>query len=180
MPRCLSYVACIALIVTTGCVPQDDAVSADHDTEPGVFLDQDVFACFTKAAKIEYVPDPPGTDTWQAPAETAARGAGDCEDICIYLQHLLAEQGRAVDVVFGLKDALATNGHAWIEGEFGGRLYVIEPRGMAMVERAKLPARLMYIRAEDIDVVAEKVREYHGRTGVYVNRRYGRQLQQEP
>jgi hypothetical protein len=166
--------------VATGCVPQDGAVSTTRDAEPGVFLGQDVFACFTKAAKIDYVADPSGTDTWQTPAETAARGTGDCEDICIYLQHLLAEQGVAVDVVFGLKDALATNGHAWIEGEFGGRLYVIEPRGMAMVERRKLPAGLMYIPAEDIDVVAEKIHKYHTRTGVYVNRRGDRQPQQEP
>lgn len=32
-------------------------------------------------SEIKYVKDEPNRDTWQAPAETLERGAGDCEDV---------------------------------------------------------------------------------------------------
>ncbi len=171
----------LVVLMSSGCVPEDK-VEHSHSNEggtPGVYLPQAVFDAFTKAGRIDYVPDPPETDTWQTPAETAQRGKGDCEDICIYLQHLLAEEGMDSEVVFGLRDATATNGHAWIEADIQGRHWIIEPRSIAMFDRAKLPA-FMYIVVDDLDVVAEKVRAYHARTGVYVNRRYADILRQQP
>jgi hypothetical protein len=165
--------------MSVGCVPDSSSPARRSDCEPGVYLPQELFDAFTQAGRIEYIPDPPDTDTWQTPAETRRRGAGDCEDICIYLQHLLAEEGMAAEVVFGLRDATATNGHAWLEADIQGRRWIIEPRSIAMFDRDKLP-EFMYIAVDDLDVVAEKVRAYHARTGIYVNSRYGAFLRRQP
>lgn len=162
-------------VLLTACVPDAPSPTRQADCEPGVYLRQELFDAFTQAGRIKYIPDPPGTDTWQTPAETRQRGAGDCEDICIYLQHLLAEGGMASEVVFGLRDATATNGHAWLEADIQGRRWIIEPRSIAMFDRAKLPD-FMYVVVHEMDVVAEKVQAYHARTGVYVNSRYGAYL----
>jgi predicted transglutaminase-like cysteine proteinase len=41
--------------------------------------------------RIEYRPD--RTDEWASPADTLARGFGDCEDICIFERALLINAG---------------------------------------------------------------------------------------
>ena len=64
------------------------------------------------------------------------------------------------------------------EYEQGGEVYIIEPFSGGFLRRKSLPPSL-YIRAEDIDVVREKIKAYHKRTGVYVNSAYRKLINAE-
>ncbi len=153
------------------CVPNEDA-STDTDAQPEmVIVPDEMVACLIDVGKIQYLADAKGTDTWQTPEETAARSQGDCEDICIYFQALVRRKGIEVDVVFGLKTRYHKHGHCWCEFQQDGETYVIEPRTNAFYRRSRLPS-MLYIRADDVDVVEDKVREYHERTGVWVSKAY--------
>lgn len=166
-------------IALGGCVPDDSAEPATS-TEPNpVYLPVEISSCFIQVGQIRYVPDPAGTDFWQSPEQTQQLGRGDCEDLCIYLQHLLDRQGVHAEVVFGLKDRYRKNGHAWCEMQWDGVNYVVEPRSGVFFRRDALPKSL-YLRADEIDVVAKKVAAYHERTGIWVNSAYRDFLQNTP
>lgn len=139
-------------------------------TEP-ICLPDEIIACLVEVSQIQYVPDQKGRDSWQTPSETARLGQGDCEDLAIYFQDLMRRKGYAVDVVFGLEHRWADHGHCWCEMDLDDGRYVIEPRYAMFLPRKDLP-KVMYIVAEDIDVVADKVRAYHRRTGVCVSEGY--------
>lgn len=157
---------------------QSTAKSAEQAAEPEIVVVPDeMVSCLIDAGKIRYAPDPKGTDRWQTPQETAALGRGDCEDICIYLQHLLRRKGIEVEVVFGLRTRYHTHGHSWCEYRQGDETYIIEPRTHAFYRRSRLPP-FLYVRVDDTDVVEEKVREYHQRTGVWVSEAYRRRIEE--
>ena len=89
--------------------------------------------------KIRYAPDE-GGDYWQTPEETIRLGQGDCEDQAFYLHRLLAGEGIASRVVFGLRVVTdGETGHAWVECEMHGRTYVLDPTCRMMTAREKLP-----------------------------------------
>lgn len=169
-------------MVLGGCVqpPSDPGATTPPTAEAPegryVYLPNDVAACLAEAGKIRYVLDPRGRDYWQSPAETRAKGQGDCEDIAIYFQHLMRQRGFGGEVVFGLKNRLAKTGHAWYECDLLGTRYVIEPAGDLFHRRSQLPS-IMYVAVNDVDSVREKVRAYHKRAGVYVNSAYRRAIE---
>ena len=173
----------ITLAMLTGC-PQQGEVSVSEDasqpqpTYDPVIVPDDFIACIIDVGQIKYIPDTIGHDSWQTPAETQEAGQGDCEDISIYFQHLLKQKGYSVEVVFGLRHRYAKTGHCWIEVQHDGELYICEPLGNAFLKRSKTH-KLRYIRAEDIDIVKEKIRKYHSRTGIYVNSIYGQAIEAE-
>jgi transglutaminase-like putative cysteine protease len=167
------------MFLQAGCAMEEKPApqNAVSETPPEMVIVPDAMvACLIDAGKIQYVPDAKGTDAWQTPEETASLGKGDCEDICIYLQDLLHCKGIEVDVVFGLKTRYHKHGHCWCEYQQDGETYVIEPRTNAFYRRSRLPD-FLYVRVDDVDVVAEKVRAYHGRTGVWVSRAYRERME---
>lgn len=159
-------------------------VSVSKDVSPPqpiydpVIVPEDFIACIIDVGQIKYVPDKIGHDNWQTPEETKAAGQGDCEDVSIYFQHLLKQKGYPAEVVFGLRHRYAKTGHCWVEVQRNGELYICEPRGNAFLKRSKIH-KWRYIRAEDIDIVKEKIRKYHSRTGIYVNSTYGQAIEAE-
>ncbi len=178
----LSILLTAALTILAGC-DQTGGVSVPDDPpaqpayEP-LIMPEDFIACIIQVGQIKYIPDKIGQDRWQTPEETQATGQGDCEDIAIYFQHLLKQKGYTSEVVFGLQHRYAKTGHCWIEVQHDGEIYICEPRGNAFMKRSKTH-KWRYIKAEDIDIVKEKVRKYHDRTGVYVNSEYGRAIEAE-
>lgn len=168
----------LCMVIPVGCVPEEKTspeTSSKHSAEMVIVPDAMV-ACLIDAGQIQYVPDAKGRDVWQTPAETAGLGKGDCEDICIYLQHLLRRKGIEVDVVFGLKTRYHKHGHCWCEYRQDGETYVIEPRTNAFYRRSRLPD-FLYVRVDDVDVVEEKVRAYYDRTGVWVSKTYRKRIE---
>jgi len=169
-------------MILGGCAhrPADRGAAAAPKTPEGryVYLPDDVIASLVEAAKIRYVLDPRGRDYWQSPEETRNKGRGDCEDIAIYFQHLMKKRGFDGEVVFGLKNSAARTGHAWYECDLLGERYVIEPASDLLHRRSRLPASL-YVAANDVDGVREKVRAYHKRTGIYVNSAYRRAIESD-
>lgn len=119
---------------------------------------------YRQAVQIRYVRDE-GGDYWQSPAETAARGAGDCEDKALYLHDLLRRRGIASEVVFGIqKLASAKTAHAWVQCHADGKLYVLDPSGRRLGARSDLPASWFY-PLRDIATVRAKLSAYLERTG---------------
>lgn len=166
-------------MVLIGCVPSEsDSPEANtSEVQPEMVIVPDVMvACLIDAGNIQYVADAKGTDAWQTPQQTADSGKGDCEDICIYLQDILRRRGIEVDVVFGLKTRYHKHGHCWCEFQQDGETYVIEPRTNAFYRRSRLPD-FLYIRVDDVDVVEDKVRAYHDRTGVWVSKAYRERIE---
>ena len=169
----------VSLGVFGGCVPEENLQTDDKSPQLApVIVPNDMVASLIDTSRIRYVPDPPGRDYWQSPEETQKRAQGDCEDICIFLQDRLKRQGIHVEVVFGVKTSLVRRGHSWCEYEQDGEVYIIEPfSGGFLRRKSLLPS--MYIRAEDIDVVREKIKAYYERTGVYVNSAYRKLIDAE-
>ena len=162
----------ILLCGVGGCLPPENLQTENPSPQlQPVIVPNDMIACLIDASGIKYVPDPPGTDYWQSPQETQEKNQGDCEDLCIYLQDRLRRKGIHVEVVFGMKTALAKNGHGWCEYEQDGELYIIEPGSGGFLKRKSLPS-FLYIRAEGIDVVTKKIEDYYKRTGICVNSSY--------
>ncbi|RKY26946.1 MAG: hypothetical protein DRP83_03280 [Planctomycetota bacterium] len=174
---------CGLLTTTLGCAegkglsPAENSPSPARAGEP-VYVPEDFIACVIDVGQIKYLADKPGHDSWQTPAQTAKLGRGDCEDIAIYFQELLRRRGYKSEVVFGLRFRYSKVGHCWVEVLHEGKTYICEPRGNAFIPRESLPA-WRYIRAEDIDILKEKIRRYHTRTGVYVNSKYGQAIEAE-
>ncbi len=158
-------------ILPVGCVPTDDVTTSEPADVKPLYLPVDVMGCLVAASQIKYVPDKPGHDVWQSPRETVERQEGDCEDLAIYLQYLLKQQDVESEVVLGLKNSTLKHGHAWCELEIDGEIIIVEP-GVGGIYRRKTLPRCLYIPAVNIDVVTEKVKAYHERTGVYVNSAY--------
>jgi len=117
-----------------------------------------------QAATIRYVDDE-GGDYWQSPAETIARGAGDCEDQAIYLHHLLGLKGLQSEVVFGIENLKhVESGHVWVEYAADGDVYVLDPTRRLMRLRSKLPKH-QYYPALDQKLIHRKVEAYLKRSG---------------
>lgn len=161
-----------------GCAPTDNPAVSPSPAEPQdapriepIYVPEDFFACLAEVSQIQYVPDPPGEDSWQTPEQTVRRGRGDCEDVMLLFQDRMRRKGYAVDLVFGLQHAGAKHGHVWCEMDWQGRRLIIEPRTNALYHRDKLPA-LFYIPVHDLPIVAEKVTAYHARTGRWVSSDY--------
>jgi hypothetical protein len=169
------------VLSTLGCnggvPPAENSANKARPGEP-VYVPEDFIACVIDVEQIKYVADKMGHDQWQSPAQTARLGRGDCEDIAIYFQYLLQKRGYKADVVFGLRYRYSKVGHCWVEVQYEGKTYICEPRGNAFILRDSLPP-WRYIRAENIDILKEKVSQYHERTGVYVNSAYGRAITAE-
>lgn len=70
------------------------------------------------SGKLQYFSDPDDAyDYWCSPAETMARGGGDCDDLAILTASLLRAGGIDARVVLGdIDDGFTTGGHAWVEG----------------------------------------------------------------
>lgn len=117
-----------------------------------------------QAATIRYVDDEDG-DYWQSPAETIARGSGDCEDQAIYLHHLLAVEGLDSQVVFGIENLKRVeSGHVWVEYPADCDVYVLDPTRRMIRLRSKLP-RYQYYPALDQKLIQRKVEAYLKRSG---------------
>ena len=131
-----------------------------------------VGGAYCQARDVPYVHDE-GGDAWQAPAETAARGAGDCEDKALYLHHLLRQQGIDSQVVFGVQNVLLLkNGHAWVECDVDGQTYVLDPTGRLRIARRELKS-WEYHAVRDSPTVRAKLAAYLKRTGQRgINRHY--------
>lgn len=67
-------------------------------------------------------------DTWQTLAQSAARGAGDCEDFAIAKMELLAELGFAPEQLqfIVLKDTRRQLYHAVLAVHVGGKRYILD------------------------------------------------------
>ena len=116
-----------------------------------------------QAAEIRYVDDE-GGDYWQSPAETIARGAGDCEDQAIYLHYLLGLKGLRSEVVFGIENLKhVESGHVWVEYPADGETYVLDPTRRLMRVRSKLPV-WQYYPALDQKLIQRKLEAYLKRT----------------
>ena len=114
--------------------------------------------------EVRYALDEAG-DYWQSPEETRRRGAGDCEDLALYLHRLLKDRGIASIVVFGVQDVTeATTGHAWVECEMYGQMYVLDPTCRLLCRRDELPCHKYYrlLRQEEL---TRKLADYLARTG---------------
>ena len=132
-----------------------------------------VESAYHQARDLPYIHDE-GDDYWQSPAETTARGAGDCEDKAIYLHHLLRERGIDSKVVFGIQNVLRPKvGHAWVECQVDGSMQVLDPTGRLLIARAKLSTWEYYpVRASSR--IRAMMRQYLSRPGVGgVNSDYG-------
>jgi len=117
-----------------------------------------------QAATIRYVDDE-GEDYWQSPAETIARGAGDCEDQAFYLHHLLGLKGLQSEVVFGIENLKhVESGHVWVEYPADGDIYVLDPTRRMMRLRSKLPKH-QYYPALDQKLIQRKLEAYLRRSG---------------
>ena len=79
-------------------------------------------------------------DVWSSPLATFARGAGDCEDyaiakfVALRLAGIPAQDLRLVI----LQDTLRQEDHAMVAARLEGRWLLLDNRGMAMVEDARL------------------------------------------
>jgi len=117
-----------------------------------------------QAARIRYVDDE-GEDYWQSPAETIARGAGDCEDQAIYLHHLLSLKGLHSEVIFGIENLKhVESGHVWVEYSTGRDVYILDPTRRLMRLRSKLPHH-RYYPALDQKLIQRKLEAYIDRSG---------------
>ncbi len=123
-----------------------------------------VGSAYCQARDVPYARDD-GGDAWQTPAETVARGAGDCEDKALYLHHLLRVKGIDSQVVFGVQNVVAsTNGHAWVECEVDGQTYVLDPTGRLRIARQELKSWEYHV-VRDSPTVRAKLAAYLTRTG---------------
>ena len=66
-------------------------------------------------------------DEWQTPQKTLEKKSGDCEDIALLLLYLLQQNGYDAEVVFGLTHGKSKRFHAWVELNFKGDVYVMDP-----------------------------------------------------
>lgn len=167
--HCMIMIATTAAVTCSCRVPSEPGGNGAHSNpfEP-VYVSDEIVSCLITAARIRYVPDPPGTDYWQTPEETAGRGAGDCEDIAIYTGQLLERRGVDARVVIGARGPAAEHGHCWVEFSENGIAYVMEPAYQMIFKRRNLP-KSMYIPAHGIDPAIQKFRRYHERTGKWLN-----------
>jgi len=131
-----------------------------------------VGSAYVEVRDIPYVRDANG-DRWQTPAETARRGAGDCEDKAIYLHHLLRARGVDAQVVFGIQNAVTSKtGHAWVECELDGQVYMLDPSGKLRIARSELES-WEYVPINDSPQVHAKLKRYLERSGQRnINRAY--------
>lgn len=129
-------------------------------------------SAYVEVRDMPYVRDANG-DTWQTPAETARRGAGDCEDKALYLQHLLRRSGIDAQVVFGIQNTVTSKtGHAWVECEVDGEVYMLDPSGKLRIARRELES-WEYYPVHDSPQVRAKLKRYIERTGQRgINRTY--------
>lgn len=74
-------------------------------------------------------------DYWQTVNETKKRGTGDCEDMAFYLNDELSKKGYNSRVVIGVVNPQAKILHAWVELQYKGRQYVMDPTGNLMFEK---------------------------------------------
>lgn len=78
------------------------------------------------AKRLRYIPDPE-RDIWQSPAQTLARGGGDCEDLAILSVSLLRHVALCAHLVVGqVWQNRRWNGHAWVEGRDSQGWYLLE------------------------------------------------------
>jgi len=121
-------------------------------------------SAYVQVRDMSYVRDANG-DSWQTPAETARRGAGDCEDKALYLQHLLRQSGIDAQVIFGIQNTVTSKtGHAWVECEVDGKVYMLDPSGKLRIARRELES-WEYYPVHDSPQVLAKVKRYIERTG---------------
>ena len=83
------------------------------------------------ATRVVYRREPAGRERWQTPAETAALGAGDCEDLSIYLARDLRRRGFAARVV--IKRTRSGGLHALVAARIRNKTVLLDPskaRGM--------------------------------------------------
>ena len=118
--------------------------------------------CFEEAARIPYVNEPEKRDHWQSPAQTRARGTGDCEDKSFLLQEQLYKNGFDARVVFGRQNPEDKDKHAWVETDIDGVDYILDPTVGLILRRGKFKG--LYIPIKDDSVrhifVMEKLKRY--------------------
>ena len=169
---CGRWIVILVAMLVAGCgMAPEEYTDDSQSSSPGVYVSDEFLDCVMAVQEIEYVGDRMGADAWQTPAETVRRGKGDCEDVAIYFQHLLRAKGIHAELVFGLLNIQAKVGHVWCEADLDGVRYIIEPGRNAYFRKASLPS-FLYVRADEIESVAEKVRAYHEKTGVWVSSSY--------
>jgi hypothetical protein len=82
------------------------------------------------AFNIKYIHEPPKTDFWQTPLETARRKEGDCEDAVLLFFSLLPSYQKNAEIVWGwIFDKRNTVGrkHVWYQlVDHKGQQYVVE------------------------------------------------------
>ena len=82
------------------------------------------------AFNMKYTPEPPKTDFWQTPLETARLKEGDCEDVVFYFFSLLSPDHKDAEIVWGWvidRQLGAARAHVWyqlIDRE--GKEYIVE------------------------------------------------------
>jgi hypothetical protein len=78
--------------------------------------------------KIMYTPEEGGRDYWQLPEESEYLGAGDCEDMAIWLYVKMKRAGlRPLRLCIGKHCDTAAQMHAWVLWQDGKRLYILDP-----------------------------------------------------
>jgi predicted transglutaminase-like cysteine proteinase len=68
-------------------------------------------------------------DLWQLPEETEALGAGDCEDLAIWLYSKLLSEGLSnIRFTVGLAGSEENQSmHAWVTWYERGEIYILDP-----------------------------------------------------
>ena len=167
----LILVTLIFVSCTTSQINNSNSAKKDTDDFQAVYLPTDIMGKIISATEIKYIPDAPGKDSWQSPAETRKLKTGDCEDIAILLQHELAKLNFKAEVVFGLKTRLDKHGHAWCEFKYEGQHYIIEPSNGVCYNRKGL-SKLLYIPVNKLPSIGKKILNYYKKSHVWINSNY--------
>jgi hypothetical protein len=124
-----------------------------------------VLNIFHECIKIKYEKESFKKDEWQTPQKTQEIKKGDCEDIAILLLYLLRQNGYNADVVFGITHKKSERFHAWVELNFEGKIYVMDPTIGFIAQRKGMP-KFTYIQVLGIPKLCDKISEYKKRTGM--------------
>ena len=93
---------------------------------------------FFQARSIRYAADESGRDYWQAPQETQARWAGDCEDKALWLFAELKRNGHSnVRLVVGRYRSMDRGYHVWVTmADNEGHVWILDPTTQKKIWKA--------------------------------------------
>ncbi len=127
------------------------------------------FKSFHESCQIIYVKEAVGEDHWQTPSETDTLNTGDCEDKLFFLKYSLKKDGIETNFMAGFLDVEKTlknpdnpQGHSWLNYEFKGDTYVVDPTRGVIRNRRFIPVEeyFEFLQKEKLEL---KYQEYFSR-----------------